>query len=145
MGRILIADSDPHVLLLCRDELQEEGYEVLLAANAQEALELTEQSCPDLVVMEIMLPDMSGFETLRIIKGTCRQTPVIFHSTYGLPQHHCHCQVDGFVVKTHNLEPLKNKVQGLLGTRRSSSRTGRRSGRLASRCTAGECYGVHGN
>ena len=145
MGRILIADSDPHVLLLCRDELQEEGYEVLVAANAREALGLLEQSCPDLVVMEILLPDMSGFETLQIIKGTCRQTPVIFHSTYGLPQQPCHCQVDGIVLKTHNLEPLKQKVQGLLGTRRSSNHTGKRTGRFASRCVGGGCHGVHGN
>jgi CheY-like chemotaxis protein len=145
MGRILIADGDPHVLLLCRDELQEEGYEVLVAANAREALGLMEQSCPDLVVMEIMLPDMSGFETLQIIKGTCRQTPVIFHSTYGLPQHPCHFQVDGIVLKTHNLEPLKQKVQGLLGTRRSDRHAGTQTGRFASRCAGGGCNGVHGN
>ncbi len=145
MGRILIADSDPHVLLLCRDELQEEGYEVLVASNAREVLGLLEESCPDLVVMEIMLPDMSGFETLQIIKGTCRQTPVIFHSTYGLPQQPHHCQVDGIVLKTHDLEPLKQKVQGLLGTRRFVPAAGKPSPRFSSRCGAGGCNGVHGN
>ncbi len=145
MERILIADSDPHVLLLCRDELQEEGYEVLVASNAREALGLLEQDCPDLVVLEIMLPDMSGFETVQIIKGTCRQTPVIFHSTYGLPQQSCHCQVDGVVLKTHDLKPLKQKVKGLLETPRSSSGAKEHCGRCASRRGRGGYNGVHGN
>jgi DNA-binding response OmpR family regulator len=117
MGRILIADGDPHVLLLCRDELQDEGYEVLVATDAREALGLMEQACPDLVVLEVLLPDMSGLETMKIIKGTCRQTPVIFHSTYGLPESTCHFQADGVVLKTHNLDRLKKTVQGLLARR----------------------------
>jgi two-component system OmpR family response regulator len=118
MGRILVADSDPNVLLLCHDELREEGYEVLVASNAREALGLLDQACPDLVVLEIMLPDLSGFETLNIIKGTCRQTPVIFHSTYGLPQDVRAGQVDGVVLKTHNLDSLKATVRRFLPIRR---------------------------
>jgi|GEM_PF-407929 len=133
MGRILIADGDPHVLLLCRDELQDEGYEVLVAADAREALGLMEQACPDLVVLEVLLPDMSGLETLRIIKGTCQQTPVIFHSTYGLPVSPCQCQVDGVVLKSHNLDRLKKTVRGLLAKRRSAPSTGPEGRNCASR------------
>lgn len=145
MRRILVADSDPHVLFLCRDELQEEGYEVLVASNAKEALGLLDENCPDLVVLEILLPDMSGFETVSIIKGTCRHTPVIFHSTYGLPQSPCHCAVDGVVLKSHNLDHLKKVVQGLLSSRRSQDTCGKRRGRsLAQRRREGH-NGINGN
>jgi CheY-like chemotaxis protein len=120
MGRILVADSDPHILLLCQDELREEGYEVLVASNGQEALGMLDKACPDLVVLEIMLPDMSGMETLRIIKGTCRKTPVIFHSTYSLPETVGVSQCDAVVLKTHDLDSLKKAVRRFLPSLRSS-------------------------
>jgi len=54
---------------------------------------------------------MSGMETLKIIKGTCSTTPVIFHSTYGLPEAGAVSQCDGVVLKTHDLESLKKAVR----------------------------------
>ncbi len=123
MRRILIADGDPHVLLLCRDELQDEGYEVQVATNAREVLEMLGQACPDLVVIEIMLPDMSGLETVQIIKGTCRRTPVIFHSTYSLSQ--ASCPVEDIIVKTHDLAQLKKTVRRLLPPQPSGAETGK--------------------
>jgi two-component system OmpR family response regulator len=146
MGRILVADSDPHVLLLCVEELREEGYEVLIATNAREALGLLDKVCPDLVVLEMMLPDLSGFETLNIIKGTCRQTPVIFHSTYSLPTEDWAGQADGVVLKTHNLDRLKATVRHFLPIRRpagSASSHSPFSG--ASRHHHGVYHGYNGN
>lgn len=145
MERILVADGDPHVLLLCREELQEEGYEVMLASDAQEALGLMEKHCPDLVVLEMLLPDMSGFETVKIIKGTCRQTPVIFHSTYGLPQHPCQCQVDGVVLKTHDLDGLKQTVQHLVPRRRPKPGSWKQAASPGPQTGGGKRHGVHGN
>jgi CheY-like chemotaxis protein len=146
MRRILVADSDPHILLLCQDELQEEGYEVMVASNGQDALGLLDKACPDLVVLEIMLPDMSGFETLQIIKGTCRQTPVIFHSTYGLPEtvnaYHC----DGVVLKTHDLESLKKAVRRFLPSLRSAKNSqGCRAGSSLTKPRSGVRCGHNGN
>lgn len=146
MGRILVADSDPHILLLCQDELQDEGYEVLVASNAQEALGLLDQTCPDLVVLEIMLPDMSGFDTVKIIKGTCRQTPVIFYSTYSLPQNVCVCEVDGVVLKTHNLDSLKKAVQRFLPCRRVAKESrGYKSIPAPKGASQGAANGLNGN
>jgi CheY-like chemotaxis protein len=144
MGRILVADSDPHIRLLCQDELREEGYEVMVASNAHEVLGILDRSCPDLVVLEIMLPDMSGMETLRIIKGTCSMTPVIFHSTYGLPETGAGSQCDGVILKTHDLASLKRKVQQLVpvlqATRTSACR---RNGRPLKH--SGGRHGLNGN
>jgi CheY-like chemotaxis protein len=144
MGRILVADSDPHIRLLCQDELREEGYEVVVASSAHEALGLLDTACPDLVVLEIILPDMSGMETLRIIKGTCSATPVIFHSTYGLPETGAGLQCDGVVLKTHDLASLKKKVQQLLPALRSAQKPAHRlNGRP--RDHSGVRNGLNGN
>jgi CheY-like chemotaxis protein len=144
MGRILVADSDPHIRLLCQDELREEGYEVMVASNAQEVLGLLDMACPDLVVLEIMLPDMSGMETLRIIKGTCSKTPVIFHSTYNLPEAGTGWQCDGVVLKTHDLDSLKRKVQQFVPALRSAKNSRQcRNGLPLNR--SGVRHGLNGN
>jgi two-component system, OmpR family, response regulator len=146
MGRILVADSDPHVLMLCREELREEGYEVVVAANGHEALGLLDTVRPDLVVLEIMLPDMSGMETLKIIKGTCSTTPVIFHSTYGLPEAGAVSQCDGVVLKTHDLESLKKAVRRFVpGLKPAKNSLNRRAGGLVPRFRAGIRHGFNGN
>jgi len=144
MGRILVADSDPHIRLLCQDELREEGYEVMVASNAHEVLGLLDTACPDLVVLEIMLPDMSGMETLRIIKGTCSNTPVIFHSTYNLPETGTGWQCDGVVLKTHDLDSLKRKVQQFVPALRSAKNSRQsRNGITSNR--SGVRHGLNGN
>jgi CheY-like chemotaxis protein len=146
MGRILVADSDPHILMLCQDELGEEGYEVVVASNGREAVGLLEEICPDVVVLEIMLPDMSGMETLQIIKGTCQKTPVIFHSTYGLPETVGVCQCDGVVLKTHNLDSLKKAVRRFMPNLRSVNNSpSRRSAPDLTKARAGVRRGLNGN
>jgi CheY-like chemotaxis protein len=146
MGRILVADSDPHILLLCQDELREEGYEVLVASNGREALGLLDKVCPDLVVLEIILPDMSGMETLRIIKGTCSKTPVIFFSTYGLPETGGVPQCDGVVLKTHDLDSLKKAVQRFLPSLRSAKNSPcRPMGSTTKKFRSGVPHGLNGN
>lgn len=144
MRRILVADSDPHIRLLCQDELREEGYEVVVASNGHEALGIMDMECPDLVVLEIMLPDMSGMETLRIIKGTCKKTPVIFYSTYSLPEAEMGLQCDGLVLKTHDLDSLKRVVQRFLPSLRSAKNS-RRHLNGASLNRAGSRHGLNGN
>lgn len=121
MTKILLADSDLHIQQLCQEELVDEGYEVMLASNGQEAIQLMQSACPDLVVLELMLPDMSGVETMQIIQGTCKGTPVIFHSTYNFSQPLKLFGSCSMVLKSHDLDHLKCAVRGAL-------KTGRRNG-----------------
>ncbi len=120
MVKILFADGDPHIQFLCQEEFQEEGYDVTVASNGKEAVFLLDKVCPDVVVTELLLPDMSGMETLRIIKGTCKNTPVIFFSTYGLPQSPGTLGADGLVIKTHDIDHLKHAVRQILQSGKTS-------------------------
>src|SRR5512142_810376 len=74
--RILIVDDEPDLLHAVRLYLEEEGYMLFSATNGQEALEIVRERLPDLVVLDVQMPKMDGFETLRRLRETS-QVPVI--------------------------------------------------------------------
>jgi DNA-binding response OmpR family regulator len=73
---ILVVDDEPPIVRLVRATLQADGYAVVTAARGEEALKLLEDERPDLIVLDLMMPGMDGFETLRHIREQ-GQTPVI--------------------------------------------------------------------
>jgi two-component system KDP operon response regulator KdpE len=73
---ILVVDDEPPIVRLVRAKLQADEYAVITASRGEEALALLEDERPDLVVLDVMMPGMDGFETLRRIRQTSR-VPVI--------------------------------------------------------------------
>ncbi|HUF59518.1 MAG TPA: response regulator [Actinomycetota bacterium] len=69
MSRVLVVDDEPDVLLLCRLNLQQRGHELLEASTGRVALELARERQPDVIVLDLMLPGMTGYEVLEILKG----------------------------------------------------------------------------
>src|SRR5438105_4882883 len=65
---ILIVDDEPRILDSLRMNLELEGYQVFEAINGQEALDEVRRRLPDLVVMDVMMPEMDGFEALRELR-----------------------------------------------------------------------------
>ena len=121
MTRIVFADGEPHIRQLCLEELQDEGYEVRVAGQGREAVRLVESFHPDVVILEVLLPDMSGLETGRIIKGSRKETRVILYS-YALPPHDLSAWgCDDFVVKSPNLDRLKAVVRRLTPLRKGEA------------------------
>ena len=114
MSRILFADSEPHIRQLCQEELQDEGYEVQVTGQAAEVVRLVDSFKPDMVIMEVILPDMSGLETGLMIKGTNRKTRVVLYSHVRPPHDLSSWGADDFVVKSPNLDGLKAAVRRLL-------------------------------
>jgi DNA-binding response OmpR family regulator len=114
MSRILFADSEPHIRQLCQEELQDEGYEVQVTGKAAEVVRLVDSFQPDIVIMEVLLPDMSGVEAGLMIKGTNRRTRVVLYSHVAPPHDLSSWGADDFVVKSPNLDALKAAVRRLL-------------------------------
>ncbi|MBN2219249.1 MAG: response regulator transcription factor [Kosmotogaceae bacterium] len=79
---ILVVDDEPSIVELLTFNLKKEGYEVLKAYDAEEALKIAEDNETDMFIVDIMLPGMDGFELVRNLRATekFRQTPVIFLS-----------------------------------------------------------------
>jgi two-component system, OmpR family, alkaline phosphatase synthesis response regulator PhoP len=77
MGRVLVVDDEPDVLLLCRLNLEVRGHELLEASEGPSALELAREHRPDVIVLDLMLPGMDGYELLETLGGD--------ESTAGIP------------------------------------------------------------
>ncbi|MGH7324930.1 MAG: response regulator [Candidatus Rokuibacteriota bacterium] len=78
-GRVLIVEDEPDVAELIRYNLQKEGYEVLLATNGTDALKRVRESRPDVVLLDLMVPQLNGWEICRRLKQDpdTRGIPVI--------------------------------------------------------------------
>jgi GAF domain-containing protein/signal transduction histidine kinase/CheY-like chemotaxis protein len=83
---ILVVDDEPDIRTLLRDQLELEGFRVLEAGRALEAVEIARERQPDLVTMDLMLPDLDGFEAIRLLRDNAltRETPVVILSAMEL-------------------------------------------------------------
>ncbi|HEY7850520.1 MAG TPA: response regulator transcription factor, partial [Ktedonobacterales bacterium] len=72
----LVVDDEPYLVDLVRLNLETEGYRVVTAANGQEALERLKADLPDVVILDVMMPEMDGFETLARVREVS-SVPVI--------------------------------------------------------------------
>ena len=88
--RILLVDDDPGVLKVYGKRLEVAGYQVIRSVNGEEALELAKARQPDLVVLDIMLPKMNGYEVCdKLKKGRAtKHIPVLMFTAKERPQEH---------------------------------------------------------
>jgi DNA-binding response OmpR family regulator len=77
--KILVCDDEPYILMALTDAVEMEGYECVTAINGKEALEKARETLPDLIMLDIMMPFMDGFEVCRELKADAatRDIPVI--------------------------------------------------------------------
>ena len=116
MKKILVVEDDESQRLLYRDELTEAGYEVLLAANGKEALKRLVEAKPDLIILDIIMPEMDGMEVLGRIIREYRDIPIILNTAYSsYRDDFMGWAADRFVVKSADLAELKQKVRQILG------------------------------
>jgi len=82
---VMIVDDEPNHRLVIRKMLEREGYEVLEAKNGRDALSVLKKGAPDLILMDIMMPDMNGWEASRAIKEhkNTKEIPVVMFSVRG--------------------------------------------------------------
>ena len=77
--KILVCDDEPYILMALTDAVEMEGYECVTAINGKEALQKARETLPDLIMLDIMMPFMDGFEVCRELKADAatRDIPVI--------------------------------------------------------------------
>jgi DNA-binding response OmpR family regulator len=80
--KVLVVDDDPYILMSLEFLMKKNGYDVMVARNGTEALDLVEKQLPNLVLLDIMMPDVDGYEICRYIKRTSKlkHTKVVFMS-----------------------------------------------------------------
>ena len=83
MPKILVVEDDKNILTGLVDNLVMEGYKVVVAKDGKEALAQVKDRAPDLIVLDVMIPKLNGFEVCRQLKADGVTTPIIILSARG--------------------------------------------------------------
>jgi len=120
MPRILIVEDSPTQAAQLRAVVEGAGLEVVLAPDAETALTLLDQRSVELVISDIVMPGMSGYELCSAIKATRRSLPVMLLSTLSEPMdiiRGLECGADNFLTKPYKPEALLARVGTILQNR----------------------------
>lgn len=112
--KILVVDDEKNILKLYKAELEDDGYQVVVANSGKEAIELFRSENPDLVTLDIMMPDMDGIQVLRQLKQEKPQIPVIMLTAYDYRDDFSVWVSDAYVVKSSDLVSLKSTIKQIL-------------------------------
>jgi two-component system alkaline phosphatase synthesis response regulator PhoP len=120
-AKILIAEDDPNILGLLSVFLSGLGYEVTLARDGQEALEMTTRINPDLLIVDVMMPRMNGFKLVNTLTTERHDVPLpkVIMLTSLADQENVQrgmsVGADVYIPKPFNLEDIAARVKELLG------------------------------
>jgi len=122
-NRVLLVDDDPDIVDALAEILRTEGFDVVTAHDGTEALTQIETSRPDLLLLDLMMPTINGWEVLghlRAREGT-RRIPVIVLSAHATPSARADAYpIDAFLAKPFDVQALVQKMRELLGAAGSS-------------------------
>jgi two-component system OmpR family response regulator len=115
--RLLVVDDEENIRFLLDVALRHLGFEVELATTGREAIDKVASTKPDLVVLDVMLPDLDGFEVCRRLRAEGSRTPVLFLTARDATEDKVRGLTiggDDYVEKPFSLEELVARVQAVL-------------------------------
>jgi len=120
LRKILIVDDEPYILNILDFSLDAEGYMVLQAADGDEALRVAAEQSPDLIIMDVMMPRLDGFETCRRLKENVNtmDIPVVLLTARNSREDRARgdeVKADGYMTKPFSPQRLLDTVQQYLG------------------------------
>jgi len=119
MKTILVVDREVRERQLLVDELEMEGHRVVAVASAKEALEAATRTMPDLVILELALPQANGIELIGRLVGINRTLPIIIYSvTASYQENFMSWLADAYILKGAGFEELRAAIDRLLPRKR---------------------------
>ncbi len=109
--KLLIVDNNINILRLYKEELEEEGYDVIVASSGKEAMEKFERENPVLVTLEFLIPDIDGLTLLGHMKEKRPNIPVLMASAFDYTDEFANVISDAFIVKSSDLRELKENIK----------------------------------
>ena len=115
-NKILIADDDPKILKLLKDLLNQEGFEVISANNGHEVLGQFNNATPDLIVLDVMMPGMDGFEVCRKIRAESSIPIIILSAKSETPDRITGLTLgsDDYITKPFDSDELLLRIKSVL-------------------------------
>ena len=118
MTSILVAEDERNLRKLYEQELQEEGYSVIVASDGREAIDLFRRERPDLVILDILMPGMDGLELMGHMLSEHNEVPVILNTAYPAYQDNfLSWSADAYVIKSGDMGELKKEIRRLIEER----------------------------
>ncbi len=115
-SKLLVADDERNLRELYRMELEAEGYDVQIAANGDEVINLLDKSDYDVIVLDIQMPGLSGIDLLQKIMARDKRQPVILNTAYpSYRDNFMTWPADAYVVKSSDTAELKGAIKKVLG------------------------------
>lgn len=119
MAKILIAEDEPDIRELVLFMLRFAGYEVVAATNGEEAVQVATREKPDLILLDVRMPRMTGYDACRLMKANpvLRDVPVVFLSAKGQEseiQSGLDAGAEEYLLKPFSPAELTNRVRGIL-------------------------------
>lgn len=117
MFQILVVEDDKNTARLMKAVLKRAGYEVFQAGTGIEALEMTDRQHVDLIVLDVMMPEMDGYEFTEMLRGCGDNTPILMVTAKQLPEEKCKgflVGTDDYMVKPVNEEEMLLRIKALL-------------------------------
>ena len=123
MAKILVVDDEEHIVMILKDSLEFSGFQVITALDGQEALVAVEKENPDLVVLDIGMPKLDGWEVCRRLKSNekTKNVPVIILTAYAQTSDQkkgAQLGADRFITKPCDLTYLVEEINALLSKRK---------------------------
>jgi DNA-binding response OmpR family regulator len=137
-SRILVVEDDPDIGTMLRTYFESQGFDISVATHGQEALTLTRHSLPQLIVLDIMLPDMNGYEVCRQLRSSSRtgHIPILFLTQRDERRDRIaglELGADDYITKPFDIEELRLRVQNAIARAERENLTDPRTGLPASR------------
>ena len=117
MFRILVVDDDRNTRLYLQVTLEEEGYKVFTAENGEDALSVMDREYIDLVIVDIMMPKMNGYEFTRVLRETNNNLPILMVTAKQLPEDRKQgflVGIDDYMTKPIDEEEMLLRIKALL-------------------------------
>ncbi len=117
--KILVIEDNPVIIRMNEKMLGEKGYQVITARDGQEGIERARGEKPDVILLDIILPVMHGFEVFKTLKAdpATQKIPVIFMTGTGLEEvamNEPELKAQGYIAKPYDLVKLENLIQEVL-------------------------------
>ncbi|MGN9906496.1 response regulator transcription factor [Phytohabitans sp. LJ34] len=116
-ARLLVVEDDPNILELLSASLRFAGFDVSTATSGSAAVNAAKDRRPDLVVLDVMLPDLDGFEVIRLMRESGTRTPVVFLTARDATDDKIRGLTlggDDYVTKPFSLEELTARIRAVL-------------------------------
>jgi DNA-binding response OmpR family regulator len=112
--RVLVVDDEPGIVNIMRIKLRLHGYEVISAARGTEAVELARTQHPDIILLDIIMPDITGFEVLERVRAFSPVPVIVFTARREIAEKALMDGAVAFIAKPFNPDQVVSKIESVL-------------------------------